>query len=91
MYVRRTSGNAVELAMRDDAVKQLKESAVDQRSGHPQPRGPVGVSEPTIAKRGDTQILVQLPGYSNPEKSEGADRADRPAPVQESPTTPTPA
>src|SRR5712664_2763406 len=28
-----------------------------------------GVSEPTIAKRGDTQILVQLPGYSNPEKA----------------------
>src|SRR3979490_2728958 len=30
MYVRRTSGNTVELSMRDDAVKQLKESAVDQ-------------------------------------------------------------
>src|SRR5207302_1060489 len=28
-----------------------------------------GVSEPTIAKRGDTSILVQLPGYSNPEKA----------------------
>jgi preprotein translocase subunit SecD len=28
-----------------------------------------GVSEPTIAKRGDSNILVQLPGYSNPEKA----------------------
>ncbi|HZR11214.1 MAG TPA: protein translocase subunit SecD, partial [Myxococcales bacterium] len=28
-----------------------------------------GVSEPTIAKRGDASILVQLPGYSNPEKA----------------------
>src|SRR5207248_258383 len=27
------------------------------------------VSEPTIAKRGDSSILVQLPGYSNPEKA----------------------
>src|SRR3954463_10003710 len=30
MYVRRTTGTSIELAMKDDAVKQLKESAVDQ-------------------------------------------------------------
>jgi len=70
MYVRRTSGNTVELAMRDDAVKQLKESAVDQAIKAIRNRvDQWGVSEPTIAKRGDTQILVQLPGYSNPEKA----------------------
>jgi len=56
--------------MRDDAVKQLKESAVDQAIKAIRNRvDQWGVSEPTIAKRGDTQILVQLPGYSNPEKA----------------------
>jgi len=70
MYVRRTAGNTVELSMRDDAVKQLKESAVDQAIKAIRNRvDQWGVSEPTIAKRGDTQILVQLPGYSNPEKA----------------------
>jgi preprotein translocase subunit SecD len=70
MYVRRTSGNTVELAMKDDAVKQLKESAVDQAIKAIRNRvDQWGVSEPTIAKRGDASILVQLPGYSNPEKA----------------------
>src|ERR1700687_4585755 len=70
MYVRRTTGNTVELSMRDDAVKQLKESAVDQAIKAIRNRvDQWGVSEPTIAKRGDSQILVQLPGYSNPEKA----------------------
>ncbi len=70
MYVRRTTGNTVELAMKDDAVKQLKESAVDQAVKAIRNRvDKWGVSEPTIAKRGDASILVQLPGYSNPEKA----------------------
>ncbi|HET7788740.1 MAG TPA: protein translocase subunit SecD [Myxococcales bacterium] len=70
MYVRRTSGSTVELAMKDDAVKQLKESAVDQAMKAIRNRvDQWGVSEPTIAKRGDASILVQLPGYSNPEKA----------------------
>ncbi|HEY6911214.1 MAG TPA: protein translocase subunit SecD, partial [Myxococcales bacterium] len=70
MYVRRTSGTTVELAMKDDAVKQLKDSAVDQAMKAIRNRvDQWGVSEPTIAKRGDASILVQLPGYSNPEKA----------------------
>jgi len=70
MYVRKTSGNTVELGMKDDAVKQLKESAVDQAMKAIRNRvDQWGVSEPTIAKRGDASILVQLPGYSNPEKA----------------------
>jgi len=70
MYVRKSSGNAIELAMKDDAVKQLKESAVDQAVKAIRNRvDKWGVSEPTIAKRGDASILVQLPGYSNPEKA----------------------
>ncbi|HZX93821.1 MAG TPA: protein translocase subunit SecD, partial [Myxococcales bacterium] len=70
MYVRRTTGTSIELAMKDDAVKQLKESAVDQAMKAIRNRvDQWGVSEPTIAKRGDASILVQLPGYSNPEKA----------------------
>jgi preprotein translocase subunit SecD len=70
MYVRRSSGDAVELTMKDDATKALKESAVDQAVKAIRNRvDKWGVSEPTIAKRGDSSILVQLPGYSNPEKA----------------------
>jgi preprotein translocase subunit SecD len=70
MYVRRVTGNSFELAMKDDAVKALKDSAVDQAVKAIRNRvDKWGVSEPTIAKRGDASILVQLPGYSNPEKA----------------------
>jgi preprotein translocase subunit SecD len=70
MYVRKASGDSFELAMKDDAVKQLKESAVDQAVKAIRNRvDKWGVSEPTIAKRGDASILVQLPGYSDPEKA----------------------
>ena len=70
MYIRRVTGNSFELTMKDDAVKQLKDSAVDQAVKAIRNRvDKWGVSEPTIAKRGDASILVQLPGYSNPEKA----------------------
>src|SRR2546430_1378813 len=70
MYLRRSGGTSFELAMKDDAVKQLKESAVDQAVKAIRNRvDKWGVSEPTIAKRGQSAILVQLPGYSNPDKA----------------------
>jgi len=70
MYTRRTGATSFELAMKDDAVKQLKDGAVDQAVKAIRNRvDKWGVSEPTIAKRGDSSILVQLPGYSNPEKA----------------------
>ena len=70
MYVRRSAAGAFEMAMKDDAIKQLKEGAVDQAVKAIRNRvDKWGVSEPTIAKRGDSSILVQLPGYSNPEKA----------------------
>src|SRR5438105_6400167 len=70
MYIRRTGPTSFELAMKDDAVKQLKESAVDQAVKAIRNRvDKWGVSEPTIAKRGESNVLVQLPGYSNPEKA----------------------
>src|ERR1700686_3406930 len=70
MYVRSSSGDSFALSMKDDAIKQLKESAVDQAVKAIRNRvDKWGVSEPTIAKRGDANILVQLPGYSDPEKA----------------------
>jgi preprotein translocase subunit SecD len=70
MWIRRSSSGVFEMAMKDDAVKQLKEGAVDQAVKAIRNRvDKWGVSEPTIAKRGDSSILVQLPGYSNPEKA----------------------
>jgi preprotein translocase subunit SecD len=70
MYIRKVNADSFELSMKDDAVKQLKESAVDQAVKAIRNRvDKWGVSEPTIAKRGDASILVQLPGYSNPEKA----------------------
>jgi preprotein translocase subunit SecD len=70
MFVRKVNAGSFELAMKDDAVRQLKESAVDQAVKAIRNRvDKWGVSEPTIAKRGDASILVQLPGYSNPEKA----------------------
>jgi preprotein translocase subunit SecD len=70
MYMRRSSSGSFELAMKDDAIKLLKESAVDQAVKAIRNRvDKWGVSEPTIAKKGDNAILVQLPGYSNPEKA----------------------
>jgi len=70
MYLRRSSSGSFELAMKDDAIKLLKEGAVDQAVKAIRNRvDKWGVSEPTIAKRGDNAILVQLPGYSNPEKA----------------------
>jgi preprotein translocase subunit SecD len=70
MYVRSSSGRSFQLSMRDEAVKQLKESAVEQAIKVIRSRVDTwGVAEPTIAKRGDSNILVQLPGYSNPEKA----------------------
>jgi preprotein translocase subunit SecD len=70
MFVRRVNAGSFELSMKDDAVRQLKESAVDQAVKAIRNRvDKWGVSEPTIAKRGDASILVQLPGYSNPEKA----------------------
>jgi preprotein translocase subunit SecD len=70
MYNRGSSGDSFTLSMKEDAVKYLKESAVDQAVKAIRNRvDKWGVSEPTIAKRGDASILVQLPGYSNPEKA----------------------
>ncbi len=70
MYLRGSSGDSFTLSMKDDAVRNLKESAVDQAVKAIRNRvDKWGVSEPTIAKRGEANILIQLPGYSNPEKA----------------------
>jgi preprotein translocase subunit SecD len=70
MKIRGTSAGSVTLEMKEEAVKVLKDSAIEQSIKSIRNRvDKWGVSEPTIAKRGDNNILVQLPGYSNPEKA----------------------
>ena len=70
MYVRKVDAGSFDLGMKDDRIKELKDSAVDQAVKAIRNRvDKWGVSEPTIAKRGESSILVQLPGYSNPEKA----------------------
>lgn len=70
MNVRSSGGGRFVVSMKDAAVKELKEGAVDQAVKAIRNRvDKWGVSEPNIAKRGDANILVQLPGYSNPERA----------------------
>ena len=70
MYVAGGSGNTFTMKFRDSAVKLLKDSAVDQAIKTIRNRiDQWGVSEPTIARRGADQILVQLPGFKDPEKA----------------------
>ncbi|MBS2023229.1 MAG: protein translocase subunit SecD [Deltaproteobacteria bacterium] len=70
MTFRSSGANSFVVAMKDEAVRQLKEGAVDQAVKAVRNRvDKWGVSEPNIAKRGDSNILIQLPGYSDPERA----------------------
>jgi len=64
------SGTAARFAFDSDYIKRFKEGAVDQALRTIRNRiDKWGVSEPTIAKRGTDGILVQLPGFKDPEKA----------------------
>lgn len=68
----RTSGggNARTFAFTREAIAQFRQNAVDQALRTIRNRvDKWGVSEPTIARRGDAGILVQLPGFKDPEKA----------------------
>jgi preprotein translocase subunit SecD len=61
-----------ELLLRVDPnyVTTIKNDAVDQTIKTIRNRiDKMGVTEPSIQKRGDDQIQIQLPGYSNPEEA----------------------
>ena len=63
-------GTAARYAFDSDYIKRFKEGAVDQALRTIRNRiDKWGVSEPTIAKRGADGILVQLPGFKDPEKA----------------------
>lgn len=53
-----------------DYVTQVRQDAVDQTMKTIRTRiDKMGVTEPFIAKRGDDQVQIQLPGYDNPEEA----------------------
>lgn len=66
------SKNDTELVVRlnPDSTKRLRSDAVDQTIKTITNRiDKMHVTEPSITKRGDSQIQIQLPGYSNPEEA----------------------
>ncbi|AKU89885.1 Protein-export membrane protein SecD [Vulgatibacter incomptus] len=63
-------GTASRYAFDAEYLKRFKEGALDQALRTIRNRiDKWGVSEPTIAKRGSDGILVQLPGFKDPEKA----------------------
>lgn len=66
------SSGETELLLRvhPDFVAGVRKDAVDQTMKTIRNRiDKMGVTEPSIAKRGDDQIQIQLPGYNNPEEA----------------------
>ena len=49
-------------SIRKDAVNQTIKTVVNRIDK-------MGISEPTIAKSGDSQVQIQMPGYDNPEQA----------------------
>jgi preprotein translocase subunit SecD len=68
LQVVRHSGASLTLTMGDKEADYVKESAVDQAIKTIRNRADkLGVTEPTIAKRGSDNILIQLPGIKDPD------------------------
>ena len=63
-------GDTLEYAYNDDQMKRIKQGALEQAERVIRTRvDKWGVSEPLINRRHDGSVLVQLPGFSNPEKA----------------------
>jgi preprotein translocase subunit SecD len=70
MYVVGSDATSFTLGFRDDTIKFLQDGAVDQAVKAIRNRvDKWGVAEPHIAKKGTDQILIQLPGFKDPEKA----------------------
>ena len=70
MQVVGTDGNSIKLAFREDALDTFRESALDQALRTIRNRvDSLGVTEPTISKRGADNVVVQLPGFKDPEQA----------------------
>jgi preprotein translocase subunit SecD len=66
----RRQDKTVTLVLTDEYANQVRESAVDQAIKTIRNRADkLGVTEPTIAKRGTDNILIQLPGVRDPERA----------------------
>lgn len=65
-----TDGSVTTLQMRDETVKQIKESAVEQALETLRSRiDELGLKEPIVTKQGGNSILIQLPGYKDVERA----------------------
>lgn len=65
-----TSKNVIEFAFIDDRIADIKAAAIDQAERVVRSRvDKWGVSEPIISRRADNSVLVQLPGFKDPEKA----------------------
>ncbi len=63
-------GLTVTFRVHPDYANQLKKEAVDQTIKTINNRiDKMGVTEPSISKRGDDQVQIQLPGYDDPEEA----------------------
>jgi protein-export membrane protein SecD len=70
MHAAGGSGQELQLAFRDDALTNFKDGAIDQALRTIRNRvDSLGVTEPTISKRGADAITVQLPGFKDPEQA----------------------
>jgi preprotein translocase subunit SecD len=66
----RRQDRVITFVLTDEYANQVKESAVDQAIKTIRNRADkLGVTEPTIAKRGTDNILIQLPGVRDPERA----------------------
>jgi len=65
-----SSGQALVLKISDKEATRMKDSAVDQALETIRNRiDQFGVSEPTIHRQGDNEIVVQLPGVKDPKRA----------------------
>ncbi len=67
LIVAADSGKTLLLKLNPQFTKTLKRDAVDQTIHTIQSRiDKMGVTEPSITRRGEDQVQIQLPGYDNP-------------------------
>ena len=64
------NGTTIEFAFNEDRIRDIKAAAIDQAERVVRSRvDKWGVSEPLISRRADNSVLVQLPGFKDPEKA----------------------
>jgi len=70
LEVARHQGSTLTLELTDKEADYVRNSAIDQAIKTIRNRADkLGVTEPTIAKRGTDNILIQLPGVKDPERA----------------------